>query len=145
MPLQAFTVGTAHGIDRLADADLIVVPAGQGYLERDFPEDLLDALRAAVDRGAWVLSVCSGAFMLGAAGLLDGRRCTTHWRYSERLAERYPRARVEPDVLYTEDDSVITSAGTAAGIDACLYLVRREQGSKVANAIARRMVVPTAP
>jgi len=138
----AFTIGTSHGIDRLAAADLIVVPAGQHYPEREFPEDLLAALRAAVDRGAWVLSVCSGAFVLGAAGLLDGRRCTTHWRYSRLLSQRYPRARVEPDVLYMEDDSVITSAGTAAGIDACLHLVRREQGSKVANAIARRMVVP---
>ncbi|WP_181766291.1 GlxA family transcriptional regulator [Streptomyces albidus (ex Kaewkla and Franco 2022)] len=138
----AFTIGTTHGIDRLADADLIVVPAGENYLECEFPERLLTALRAAVDRGAWVLSVCSGAFVLGAAGLLDGRRCTTHWRYTERLSQRYPKARVEPDVLYVEDDSVISSAGTAAGIDACLYLVRREQGSKVANAIARRMVVP---
>jgi transcriptional regulator GlxA family with amidase domain len=138
----AFTIDTPHGIDRLADADLIVVPAGEDYLERDFPEDLLTALRAAVDRGAWVLSVCSGAFVLGAAGLLDGRRCTTHWRYTRQLSQRCPRARVEPDVLYTEDESVITSAGTAAGIDACLHLVRREQGSQVANAIARRMVVP---
>ncbi|MFC4492732.1 GlxA family transcriptional regulator [Streptomyces ovatisporus] len=144
-PIRAnppFTIDALHGIDRLADADLIVVPAGQGYQERDFPEELLAALRAAVDRGAWVLSVCSGAFLLGAAGLLDGRRCTAHWRDTEQLSRRFPRARVEPGVLYVEDASVITSAGTAAGIDACLHLVRREQGSHVANAIARRMVVP---
>jgi transcriptional regulator GlxA family with amidase domain len=109
---------------------------------REFPEDLLRALRRAVDRGARVLSVCSGAFILGEAGLLDGRRCTTHWRSAEELARRYPAAKVDPDVLYVDDDPVITSAGTAAGIDACLYLVRKEQGSRVANGIARRMVVP---
>ena len=109
---------------------------------REFPEDLLRALRRAVDRGARVLSVCSGAFILGEAGLLDGRRCTTHWRNAEELARRYPAAKVDPDVLYVDDDPVITSAGTAAGIDACLYLVRKEQGSRVANGIARRMVVP---
>ena len=107
-----------------------------------FPEDLLEALRRAVDRGARVLSVCSGAFILGDAGLLDGRRCTTHWRNAAELARRYPQAKVDPDVLYVDDDPVITSAGTAAGIDACLYLVRKEQGSRVANGIARRMVVP---
>ena len=89
-----------------------------------------------------MLSVCSGAFILGEAGLLDGRRCTTHWRNAEELARRYPAAKVDPDVLYVDDDPVITSAGTAAGIDACLYLVRKEQGSRVANGIARRMVVP---
>ena len=109
---------------------------------REFPGDLLAALRRAVDRGARVLSVCSGAFILGEAGLLDGRRCTTHWRHAEELARRYPAAKVDPDVLYVDDDPVITSAGTAAGIDACLYLVRKEQGSRVANGIARRMVVP---
>ena len=109
---------------------------------REFAGDLLAALRRAVDRGARVLSVCSGAFILGEAGLLDGRRCTTHWRHAEELARRYPAAKVDPDVLYVDDDPVITSAGTAAGIDACLYLVRKEQGSRVANGIARRMVVP---
>src|ERR1019366_6176805 len=109
---------------------------------RPFPPDLLEALRAAVDRGARVLSICSGAFILGEAGLLDGRRCTTHWRHAAELARRFPQAKVDPDVLYVDDDPVITSAGTAAGIDACLYLVRKEQGSRVANGIARRMVVP---
>ncbi|MEU6083335.1 helix-turn-helix domain-containing protein [Streptomyces sp. NPDC047108] len=137
-----FTIDTPHGLDRLAEADLIAVPAGENYTERDFPEELLEALRAAVDRGAWVLSVCSGAFVLGAAGLLDGRRCTAHWIHTDDLARRYPTALLEPGVLYVEDGPVITSAGTAAGIDACLHLVRRELGSKVANHIARRMVVP---
>ncbi|KAF4408826.1 MULTISPECIES: GlxA family transcriptional regulator [Streptomyces] len=137
-----FTIGAPHGLDRLETADLIAVPAGRDYAGREFSGELLDALRRAVDRGAWVLSVCSGAFVLAAAGLLDGRRCTTHWFHTDELARRYPAARLEPDVLYVEDGPVVTSAGTAAGIDACLHLVRREQGSKVANAIARRMVVP---
>jgi transcriptional regulator GlxA family with amidase domain len=107
-----------------------------------FPEPLLAALRRAADRGAWVLSVCSGVFVLGEAGLLDGRRCTTHWKHAAELARRYPGAKVDPDVLYVDEQPVITGAGTAAGIDACLHLVRKEQGSRVANGIARRMVVP---
>ena len=163
-PLRAhndFTIQPSCGLERLEEADLIALPAvGDDRLciysrrdlplrppagpdaPREFPEDLLRALRRAVDRGARVLSVCSGAFILGEAGLLDGRRCTTHWRNAEELARRYPAAKVDPDVLYVDDDPVITSAGTAAGIDACLYLVRKEQGSRVANGIARRMVVP---
>ncbi|MBV9208456.1 MAG: helix-turn-helix domain-containing protein [Actinobacteria bacterium] len=160
-PLRAhneFTIQPPWGLERLAEADLIALPAvGDDRLRLDcrqarppagpdaprpFPEDLLEALRRAVARGARVLSVCSGAFILGEAGLLDGRRCTTHWRNAAELARRYPQAKVDPDVLYVDDDPVITSAGTAAGIDACLYLVRKEQGSRVANGIARRMVVP---
>jgi transcriptional regulator GlxA family with amidase domain len=139
-----FTLQAPFGLDRLETADLIVVPAsGDDRCGRDeWPEPLLAALRRAVERGARVLSVCTGAFVLGAAGLLDGRACTTHWRHSERLARLYPAAKVDPAVLYVDADPVITSAGTAAGIDACLYLVRKEQGSRVANAIARRMVVP---
>ncbi|MFJ9586279.1 GlxA family transcriptional regulator [Streptomyces acidicola] len=139
---SGFTIGTSYGLERLEEADLIAVPAGEGYVRRDYPAELLDALRRATDRGARVLSVCSGVFMLGAAGLLDGRRCAVHWRHAEELARQYPRAIVEPDVLYVDADPVITSAGTAAGIDACLHLVRKEQGPQVANAIARRMVVP---
>jgi transcriptional regulator GlxA family with amidase domain len=155
-PLRAldFTLHPSHGLERLEQADLIALPAvsderlsldsapGACVPVRRFPENLLDALRRAVDRGARVLSVCSGAFILGDAGLLDDRRCTTHWRHAAELARRYPAAKVDPDVLYVDDDPVITSAGTAAGIDACLYLVRKEQGSRVANGIARRMVVP---
>lgn len=89
-----------------------------------------------------MLSVCTGAYVIGAAGLLDGRRCTTHWRSADALAARFPAALNEPGVLYVDAGPVITSAGTAAGIDACLHLVREEQGSRVANTIARRMVVP---
>jgi transcriptional regulator GlxA family with amidase domain len=151
-----FTINPSCGLERLEAADLIALPAvddqrlgiyaGKPVEKPDglwlFPEDLLEALRRAVDRGTRVLSICTGAFMLGEAGLLDGRRCTTHWRSAAELARRYPAAKVDPDVLYVDDDPVITSAGTAAGIDACLYLVRKEQGSRIANGIARRMVVP---
>jgi len=140
--VSGFTVSTPYGLDRLDAADLVVVPAGDTYAVRSYPPALLDALRRAVDRGARVLSVCSGVFVLGAAGLLDGRRCAVHWHHAEELARQYPRAIVEPDVLYVDEDPVITSAGTAAGIDACLHLVRKEHGPEVANAVARRMVVP---
>jgi transcriptional regulator GlxA family with amidase domain len=135
----------ASGLARLAVADLVVVGAIDHQVQTgtagDLPEPLLGALQAAVARGARVLSVCTGAFVLGAAGLLDGRRCTTHWRHAGELARRYPAAVVDPGVLYVDADPVITSAGSAAAIDACLYLVRKEQGAKVANQIARRMVV----
>jgi transcriptional regulator GlxA family with amidase domain len=144
-PIQVqagFTISTPYGLERLAEADLVAIPAGRTYGSRTYPPELLLELRRAVERGARVLSVCSGAFVLGAAGLLDGRRCTTHWWHSDELARRFPLARLEPDVLYVDEDPVITSAGTAAGIDACLHLVRKEHGSEVANAIARRMVVP---
>ncbi|GGS80225.1 GlxA family transcriptional regulator [Streptomyces cinerochromogenes] len=137
-----FTVSTPYGLERLEEADLIAVPAGETYTERAYPPELLAALRRAVDRGTRVLSVCSGVFVLAAAGLLDGRRCAVHWHHAEQLARRYPGLTVEPDVLYVDEDPVITSAGTAAGIDACLHLVRKEQGPEVANKIARRMVVP---
>ncbi|MFF4686193.1 GlxA family transcriptional regulator [Streptomyces sp. NPDC001307] len=137
-----FTLQVEHGLERLEAADLIAVPAGARYDARAFPPELLDALRRGVDRGARVLSVCSGVFVLAAAGLLDGRRCAVHWHHAAELARQYPRLTVEPDVLYVDEDPVITSAGTAAGIDACLHLVRKEQGPEVANKIARRMVVP---
>ncbi|MGW4905835.1 helix-turn-helix domain-containing protein [Streptomyces sp. NPDC004270] len=140
--VPGLTVSTPYGLDRLDEADLIAVPASDSNVERGYPPELLDALRRAVDRGARVLSVCSGVFVLGAAGLLDGRRCAVHWRHAQLLARRFPRTRVEPDVLYVDEDPVITSAGTAAGIDACLHIVRKEQGPEVAKKIARRMVVP---
>ncbi|MEU9186327.1 helix-turn-helix domain-containing protein [Streptomyces sp. NPDC048484] len=140
--VPGLTVSTPYGLDRLEEADLIVVPAGSDYMGRTYPPELLDALVRGADRGAKVLSVCSGVFVLGAAGLLDGRRCAVHWRHAETLATRHPLAKVEPDVLYVDEDPVITSAGTASGIDACLHIVRKEQGPEVANSIARRMVVP---
>jgi transcriptional regulator GlxA family with amidase domain len=138
--LPGLSVEVAHGLERLADADLVAVPAMAR--DRQHPAAALNALRAAVDGGARVMSVCSGAFVLGAAGLLDGRRCTTHWRFADELAARFPAAKVDPDVLYVDDDPVITSAGSAAGLDACLHLWRKAYGATVAAAVARRMVVP---
>ena len=134
------TVTAAFGLEGAADADLVAVPASPAA--RTPSPEVVKVLRDAVDRGAWVMSVCSGAFTLGAAGILDGRSCTTHWQHAAELAAGTPLARVDPDVLYVRDGTVITSAGTAAGIDAALYLVRTELGSGVATAIARRMVVP---
>ncbi|MEU9172388.1 helix-turn-helix domain-containing protein [Streptomyces sp. NPDC048420] len=139
---SGFSLHVEHGLERLESADLITVPACARYESRDFPPELLQALRDAVDRGTRVLSVCSGVFLLAAAGLLDGRRCAVHWKHVAELTRAYPRLTVEPDVLYVDEDPVITSAGTAAGIDACLHIVRKEQGTEVANKIARRMVVP---
>ncbi|MER5393372.1 helix-turn-helix domain-containing protein [Saccharopolyspora sp. NPDC002686] len=129
-----------HGLDELSRADVVAVPAAR--IRDDYPQDVLDGLRSAAARGATMLSVCSGAFLLGAAGLLDGRRCTTHWFYVSDFRHRFPTAELDPDVLYVDDGDVVTSAGTAAGIDACLHLVRRELGSTAATRIARRMVVP---
>ncbi|WP_054054436.1 GlxA family transcriptional regulator [Alloactinosynnema sp. L-07] len=127
-------------LSALDGADLVALPACT--IRDDYPPAVLDAIRAAHARGATVLSVCSGAFLLGATGLLDGRACTTHWRHARDLADRFPAAKIDPDVLFVDDGDIITSAGTAAGIDACLHLVRRELGSAAATAIARRMVVP---
>jgi AraC family transcriptional activator FtrA len=134
-----FEIVPSHGVEGLRGADLVAISATRA---REFPEALLDAVREAAAAGATMLSVCSGAFVLGAAGLLDDRRCTTHWMNTDELRERFPRARIDPDVLFVDDGNLVTSAGTAAGIDACLHVVRRELGSGVVNAIARRMVVP---
>ncbi len=128
-----------HGLDALVGADLVAIPAIAGP---DYPQEALDAIRAAADAGSIILTVCSGAFVAGAAGLLDGRPCTTHWMHADELARQFPTARVDRNVLFVDDGNLITSAGTAAGIDACLHLVRRELGSEVTNKIARRMVVP---
>ncbi|WP_299568980.1 helix-turn-helix domain-containing protein [uncultured Williamsia sp.] len=129
-----------HPLSKALDADLVAIPGGR--TDVDPPVEVLDTLREAARRGARLLSVCSGAFALAATGLLDGKRCTTHWRHGALLAERFPDVRVDTDVLFVDEYPVITSAGTAAGIDACLYVVREEHGPVVANAIARRMVVP---
>jgi transcriptional regulator GlxA family with amidase domain len=129
-----------HDLAPVEQADLVAL--GPYDTAREVPAEVIDALRRAHDRGAWVMSVCTGAFALGAAGLLDGRRCTTHWRHTAELARRFPAAQVDPDVLYVQDGKILTSAGTAASVDAGLHLIRQEQGSAVANMIARRMVVP---
>jgi transcriptional regulator GlxA family with amidase domain len=137
---MGFDLEVHHGLDRVDEADLVAVPA----MPRDRPVPLavVDALQRAHQRGARIMSVCVGAFTLGAAGLLDGRQCTTHWMYSDELAERFPLAKVDPGVLYVDDDPIITSAGSAAGLDACLHIMRKEWGAKAANTAARRMVTP---
>ncbi|MDQ1585105.1 MAG: hypothetical protein QOH80_470 [Actinomycetota bacterium] len=136
-----FTIDVPYDLGPLEHADLIAV-APPGSPESESPPELLEALRRAVDRGARVLSVCTGAFVLGAAGLLDGRPCTTHWRHADKLQTRFPNALVNPDVLFVDDGAVLTSAGSAAAIDLGLYIIRQSDGVAVANAIARRMVVP---
>jgi transcriptional regulator GlxA family with amidase domain len=135
-----FSLDVEQGLDRAAEADLVcLAPAlGRGAV----PPEVLDVVRDAAGRGARVLSVCTAAFVLGEAGLLDGRECTTHWMHTDELAARFPRARVVPEVLYVDDGPVVTSAGSAAGIDACLHVWRAEHGARVAATVARRMVVP---
>ena len=137
------TVGCAvvpeYGLEGLRGADLVAVSATR---LREFPDEVVDAVREAAASGSTMLGVCSGAFLLGAAGLLDDRPCTAHWMNVDDLRERFPRARIDPDVLFVDDGDLVTSAGTAAGIDACLHVVRRELGSAAVNVIARRMVVP---
>jgi transcriptional regulator GlxA family with amidase domain len=137
---MGFDLEVRHGLERVEAADLVAVPA----MPRDQPVPLavIDALQLAHARGARIMSVCAGAFTLGAAGLLDGRPCTTHWLYADELAERFPLAKVDPGVLYVDSDPIITSAGSAAGLDACLHLMRKEWGARAANMAARRMVVP---
>lgn len=133
--------GIQHGLDRLATADTVIVPAIRDADDAPSTE-LVDAVRAAHEAGARVVSVCTGAFVLAAAGLLDGRRATTHWAHTSLLAARYPRVRVDPDVLYIDGGTVLTSAGKAAGMDLCLHIVRTDHGAAVANALARILVVP---
>jgi transcriptional regulator GlxA family with amidase domain len=134
-----FTMDIKTGLDAAADADLVAVPAHE---ITNIDPRYLEVIRQAEARGAWVLSVCSGAFALAAAGILTGRRATTHWMHTDRLARMYPDTAVDADVLFVEDRKVVTSAGTAAGIDAALHIVRKEWGAAATNVIARRMVVP---
>jgi AraC family transcriptional activator FtrA len=135
------TIGTEHGLDVFASARTVIVP-GVSDVRGECSPELVAALRLAYDRGARVVSICSGAFALAAAGLLDHRRATTHWQYAELLRRRFPLVRVDADVLYIDDGNVLTSAGSAAGLDLCLHLVRQDHGPSVANAVARRLVIP---
>jgi len=123
------------------EADLVVICPVPRELWNGSDPRVLDVVRRAVARGAWVLSVCSGSFVLAEAGVLDGRRATTHWMYADIMARDYPQIEVDPDVLYVQDGTIITSAGTAAGLDACLHLLRQELGAELTNTIARRMVI----
>jgi AraC family transcriptional regulator, transcriptional activator FtrA len=129
-----------HGLDALASADTVIVPSCADPAAPT-PPALVAAVRAAHEAGARVASLCTGAFALAEAGLLDGRRATTHWAHTDLMRERYPAVRVNPDVLYVDEGDVLTSAGRAAGIDLCLHLVRLDHGTAVANALARTLVV----
>jgi transcriptional regulator GlxA family with amidase domain len=136
----AFTLEPRFGLDALTAADTVIVPGVRDV--RRPPPAVLDALVAAAARGARVASICSGAFVLAEAGLLDGLRATTHWRATDELARRFPAVRVDPDVLYVDNGQVLTSAGAAAGLDLCLHLVRRDHGAAVAAMAARDAVMP---
>ncbi len=138
---SGFSLLVEHGLEVLDDADTIIVPSWRDPSERP-PQALLSALSAAARRGAKLVGLCLGAYVLAEAGLLDGRRATTHWAYASDFAHRYPALRVEPDVLYVEDGNLLTSAGTAAGLDCCLHMVRCAYGAAAANRLARRLVVP---
>jgi len=134
------TMSSPYGLEEFAAADTVVIPSVRDPLEEISPA-LIEALRHAHGRGARMVSICSGAFALAAAGLLDGRRATTHWRYADLLRERHPRVLVDAEPLYTDDGDVLTSAGCAAGLDLAMHLVRKDHGSAVANAVARRLVI----
>ncbi|MCB5176325.1 transcriptional regulator FtrA [Microvirga lenta] len=144
-PLRAtggFHVIADGGLELLEDAGTIVIPGWRGAMAEPVPPALIESLRRAHARGARLMSICSGVFVLAAAGLLSGRKATTHWHYAEQLSAAYPDIQVEPNVLYVDEGSVLTSAGSAAGIDLCLHVVRHDFGPEIANRIARRLVVP---
>lgn len=134
------TLEASTDLARLADAGTIVLPGWRDPAEPP-PDALVSAIRHAHERGARVMSICSGVFVLAATGLLDDKPATTHWRYTERLARQFPRIDVQPDVLYVDNGSVLTSAGSAAGLDLGLHLIRRDFGADIANHVARRLVV----
>ncbi len=143
-PLRAvggFRVVADGGLELLEEAGTIIIPGWRGARE-PVPPALIDSLRRAHDRGVRLMSICSGVFVLAAAGLLSGRRATTHWHYVEPFSAAYPDVKVEPDVLYVDEGNILTSAGSAAGIDLCLHVVRHDFGAEIANRLARRLVVP---
>ncbi|WP_432807256.1 transcriptional regulator FtrA [Microvirga terrae] len=144
-PLRAvggFQITADGGLELLDEADTIVIPGWRGAHAEPVPPALVEALRLAHERGARLMSICSGVFALAATGLLSGRRATTHWHHVENLSRLYPDVIVEPDVLYVDEGRVLTSAGSAAGIDLCLHVVRTDFGPEIANRLARRLVVP---
>jgi AraC family transcriptional activator FtrA len=143
-PIRAaggITIAAPYTLELLEQADTIVIP---GWRDADEvpPEPLLKKIRAAYERGARLCSICSGVFVLAAAGVLDGKTVTTHWRYVDKLQQRYPQLKVRADALYIDEGRIITSAGSAAGLDMLLHLVRRDHGGAVANRVAQRLVVP---
>jgi AraC family transcriptional activator FtrA len=143
-PLRAaggIEVSAPRSLKLLSRADTIIIPGWRDADEAP-PAPLVEAIRAAHARGARLASICSGVFVLAAAGVLDGRSATTHWRYAERLAQRHPAIEVRPDALYVDEGRVVTAAGSAAGLDMLVHLVRRDYGARVANQVARRLVIP---
>ncbi|WP_194207724.1 GlxA family transcriptional regulator [Superficieibacter sp. 1612_C1] len=138
---SGFSVAATHGFDAIAQADIVIVPFWHSVNERP-PQALLDSLAAARRNGAQVVGLCLGAFVLGYAGLLDGRHAATHWEYEQDFQRLFPQAQLDINALYRDDDRLITSAGTAAALDCCLYIIRQRFGSATANQIARRMIVP---
>ena len=135
-----FRADTPYGLDELTRADTVIVPACHDVIDAP-PGELVEAVQAAHAAGARIASICTGAFVLAEAGLLDGRRATTHWMHAEKLARHYPRVEVDPGVLYIDEGDILTSAGKAAGLDLCLHMVRTDHGSTIANALARRLVI----
>jgi AraC family transcriptional regulator, transcriptional activator FtrA len=143
-PLRAlggFQLTAEYGMDEFTAADTLIVTAVPD-VRGAIPKALVTALQEAHERGARIVSICSGAFALAEAGLLDGRGATTHWRYADVFRQRFPKVRLDPDVLYVDEGRVLTGAGSAAGLDLCLHLIRRDHGSATANAVARRLVLP---
>lgn len=137
-----FSINVDNDLSFADEADLVVITPIPRSSWSNVDPRVIGVIQRAVERGAWVLTVCSGVFAVAAAGVLDGRRATTHWLYAEEMQRMYPQIEVDPDVLFVQDGRIITSAGTAAGLDACLHLLRTEFGAEIANTIARRMVVP---
>ena len=133
-------IHSTSGLSALRNAGTIVLSGWK--LDRPVPPALIRELRMAHGRGARLISICTGAFVLAVAGLLDGKRATTHWRFAEKFAARFPKVKVEPDVLYVDEGNILTSAGSAAGIDLCLHVVRQDFGAEIANRVARRLVMP---
>ena len=130
-----------YGLEKLREADTIIIP-GWSSIHDPIPERISEALRQAHAGGARLVSICSGAFVLAATGLLDGRTATTHWLYSDVFRRRFPNVKVAPDVLYVDEGDILTSAGSAAGIDLMLHMIRRDHGARLCNTVARRLVVP---
>ncbi|MEV6152712.1 helix-turn-helix domain-containing protein [Nonomuraea sp. NPDC052129] len=140
-----YTIAVEHDAGALASADTVVIPAAAGFADitgaESLPPELFDAL-SLIRPGTRVVSICIATFVLAAAGLLDGRPATTHWRHAERFARLFPDVRMDSDVLFVDDGDVLTSAGASAGVDLCLHLVRRDHGSEIANQVARHCIVP---
>lgn len=135
------TITPTAGEVLLESADTIIVPGWRG-VEAEVPQRLIGQLQAAHARGARICSICTGAFVLAAAGLLDGHKVTTHWRFTDLLASMYPELSIQPNELYVDEENIVTAAGSAAGLDMMLHLVRKDHGSRVANMVAQRMVIP---